>query len=95
MFAQRLVFTMHKLAFAMVPCMLPESEIESCRAVTMQCFLGVQVGSIATSEMYRTFNMGVGMVVIVPPSDVEQALATDGAGFVLGTVVTGDEVQIV
>ena len=39
--------------------------------------------------------MGVGMVVIVPPSEVEQALAIDGAGFVLGTVVTGEEVQIV
>lgn len=79
----------------MGPCMLPEPGTESCRAVNKQRFLGVQVGSIATSEMYRTFNMGVGMVVIVPPSEVEQALAIDGAGFVLGTVVTGEEVQIV
>lgn len=55
----------------------------------------MQAGNIATPEMYRTFNMGVGMVIIVPESDVEKALATDGAGFVLGTVVTGDEVQIV
>ncbi|DBA65604.1 TPA: Phosphoribosylformylglycinamidine cyclo-ligase, chloroplastic, variant 2 [Trebouxia sp. C0005] len=54
-----------------------------------------QAGNIATPEMYRTFNMGVGMVVILPESDVEKALAIDGAGFVLGTVVTGDEVQIV
>ena len=39
--------------------------------------------------------MGVGMVVILPESDVEKALAIDGAGFVLGTVVAGAEVQIV
>ncbi|KAL0024445.1 hypothetical protein WJX77_004940 [Trebouxia sp. C0004] len=54
-----------------------------------------QAGNIATPEMYRTFNMGVGMVIILPESDVEKALAIDGAGFLLGTVVTGDEVQIV
>ena len=55
----------------------------------------MQAGNIATTEMYRTFNMGVGMVVILPESDVEKALATDSAGFVLGKVVKGDEVQIV
>ena len=55
----------------------------------------MQAGNIATPEMYRTFNMGVGMVVIVSPSDVDQALATDNAAFVLGSVVSGDEVQIV
>lgn len=59
----------------------------------MQCCL--QAGNIATAEMYRTFNMGVGMVVIVPALDVEKALAIDGAAFVLGSVVKGDEVKIV
>ena len=57
--------------------------------------LPLQAGDIATSEMYRTFNMGVGLVVIVPPSDVEKALATDDAAFVLGSVVKGNEVNIV
>ena len=55
----------------------------------------MQAGNIATEEMYRTFNMGVGMVVIVPPSEVEKALATDGAAFVLGSVIRGTEVKIV
>ncbi|KAL3132423.1 hypothetical protein ABBQ32_008981 [Trebouxia sp. C0010 RCD-2024] len=54
-----------------------------------------EAGNIATQEMYRTFNMGVGMVVIVPPSEVEKALATDGAAFVLGSVIKGKEVNIV
>ncbi len=32
-------------------------------------------GNVATPEMYRTFNCGVGMVVCVPESDVDSALA--------------------
>lgn len=39
--------------------------------------------------------MGVGLVVVVPQSDVETALKTDGQAFVLGSVVSGKEVQIV
>lgn len=55
----------------------------------------MQAGSIPTNEMYRTFNMGVGLVIVVPQSDVKTALAADDAAFVLGTVVSGKEVQIV
>lgn len=54
-----------------------------------------QAGGVPTNEMYRTFNMGVGLVVVVPQSDVEAALATDDAAFVLGSVVSGQEVQLV
>lgn len=57
--------------------------------------LCLQAGNIATHEMYRTFNMGVGMVVIVSPDHAQQALATDGAAFALGTVVSGQEIQFV
>ena len=38
--------------------------------------------------------MGVGLVVVVPQSDVEAALAKDEAAFVLGAVVSGKEVQL-
>jgi phosphoribosylformylglycinamidine cyclo-ligase len=31
-------------------------------------------GSIAPAEMYRTFNCGIGMVVVVPPAQVDKAL---------------------
>lgn len=34
-----------------------------------------QAGKVDTAEMYRTFNMGVGMVVICAPPDVETVLA--------------------
>ena len=32
-------------------------------------------GSIASAEMYRTFNCGIGMIVVVAPADVDSALA--------------------
>ncbi|HAM77537.1 MAG TPA: phosphoribosylformylglycinamidine cyclo-ligase, partial [Alcanivorax sp.] len=32
-------------------------------------------GQVPTNEMYRTFNCGVGMVVVVPEAQVDQTLA--------------------
>ena len=50
-------------------------------------------GGIADDEMFRTFNMGVGMIVVVAPEDlhdVEHSLERRGeARFVIGTVVEG------
>ena len=41
----------------------------------------MDAGNVERSEMYRTFNMGVGMVVICAPSDVKSVLsATQQAG---------------
>ncbi len=51
-------------------------------------------GNIETDEMYRTFNCGVGMVVVLPPEHVEAAqaflAAQDLAAWPIGTIVTGD-----
>ena len=33
-----------------------------------------RLGDIATDEMFRTFNMGIGMTLVVPPSDVDGVL---------------------
>jgi phosphoribosylformylglycinamidine cyclo-ligase len=53
-------------------------------------------GRIADDEMFRTFNMGVGMVVVVSPSDlheVEHSLERRGeTSFVIGSVVAGEGV---
>jgi len=53
-----------------------------------------QQGNIADSEMYRTFNCGVGMVVVVPATQVEQAIASlNDAGeqtFVIGSIEKND-----
>jgi phosphoribosylformylglycinamidine cyclo-ligase len=52
-----------------------------------------EAGNVAVAEMHRTFNMGVGMVVICEPSDVDAVLsAASGAGlagWVLGSLREG------
>jgi phosphoribosylformylglycinamidine cyclo-ligase len=56
-----------------------------------------KAGAVAEDEMYRTFNMGVGMVVVVAPADhheVEHSLERRGeTSFVIGSVVQGSGVQ--
>ncbi len=53
----------------------------------------MEAGAVEPAEMYRTFNMGVGMVVICSPSDVEAVLsAATGAGvsgWILGSLKPG------
>lgn len=51
-----------------------------------------EAGSVPDAEMFRTFNMGVGMVAVVPKSDVEKALAAGVGAFVLGEIVEGEGV---
>jgi phosphoribosylformylglycinamidine cyclo-ligase len=50
-------------------------------------------GAVEPAEMYRTFNMGVGMVVICAPSDVKAVLsaasAAGGAGWKIGSLRPG------
>ena len=52
-----------------------------------------EAGSVAPAEMYRTFNMGVGIVVICAPSDVKAVLSAasraDVSGWVLGSLEEG------
>jgi len=54
-----------------------------------------KTGNIPERDMFNTFNMGVGMAVVVSPSDVERALEIlKGHGedaYVLGEVVESDE----
>lgn len=54
----------------------------------------LQAGKIEQTEMFRTFNMGVGMVVIMDPNDVESALQCNDGLFVLGTIAEGEGVQL-
>jgi phosphoribosylformylglycinamidine cyclo-ligase len=53
----------------------------------------MEAGSVEPAEMYRTFNMGVGMVVICPPSDVKAVLSAASqagvAGWILGSLKPG------
>jgi phosphoribosylformylglycinamidine cyclo-ligase len=55
-------------------------------------------GNVAEDEMFRTFNMGVGMIVVVGPEDlheVEHSLERRGeVSFVIGSVVAGEGVVL-
>ncbi|MDP2313931.1 MAG: phosphoribosylformylglycinamidine cyclo-ligase [Pseudomonadota bacterium] len=46
-----------------------------------------QQGGLSDEEMFRTFNNGIGMVVVVRP-DIADAFAAEAGGFRMGTVVT-------
>lgn len=45
--------------------------------------------------MFRTFNMGVGMLVIIDKDSLEAAKAHDPEAFVLGEVAAGRGVDLV
>lgn len=61
-----------------VPRILPEGltvEIDSSRWPVPPIFSLIQsVGNIAPAEMYRVFNMGIGMVLIAPEADAERII---------------------
>ena len=54
-------------------------------------------GQVSEEEMYRTFNMGIGMILAVSPGDlhdVEHSLERRGeTSFVIGSVVSGSGVE--
>ncbi|MBE6594125.1 MAG: phosphoribosylformylglycinamidine cyclo-ligase [Ruminococcaceae bacterium] len=54
-----------------------------------------KIGNVPERDMYNTFNMGVGMSIVVDPKDVDTALEIlRGAGedaYVIGEIVKGDD----
>jgi phosphoribosylformylglycinamidine cyclo-ligase len=54
-----------------------------------------KTGDIPERDMFNTFNMGVGMAVIVSPEDADKALDTlrenGEAAYVMGCVGRGEE----
>ena len=52
-------------------------------------------GGVSDAEMYRTFNMGVGLVAIVPAGDADRAAAAAPGGRIIGKVVAGEGVELV
>ena len=54
-----------------------------------------KTGNIPERDMYNTYNMGVGMSVVVPADQVESALeiltANGEDAYVIGEIITGDD----
>lgn len=54
-------------------------------------------GNVSRYEMYRTFNCGVGMIIVVPPAQVDRALTllteSGEKAWQIGTITTGDNAQ--
>ena len=48
-------------------------------------------GRVADAEMFRTFNMGVGMVAFVASGEVDKAVAAVEGAWVLGEVAAGGD----
>jgi len=50
-----------------------------------------EAGNVSKREMFNTFNMGVGMTVVVAKEDADKALSILEGSYVLGEVVKSDE----
>lgn len=58
-----------------------------------------EIGQVEEREMFRTFNMGIGFVLVVAASDVAAVRAClaeqDEQAFVIGRVISGEDVTLV
>ena len=81
--------------FENIPRCLPEglaAKIDKAAIKTPPIFAMLQsMGSIPERDMFNTFNMGVGMTVIVSPDNADKAMAALGDAYVIGEIVESDE----
>jgi phosphoribosylformylglycinamidine cyclo-ligase len=59
------------------------------------CDLLVGLGGVPEREAFHALNMGLGMLVVVPPDAADAAMAALPEARLVGKVVDGDEVQLV
>ena len=86
-----------------IPRILPEGlsvEIDASSWQRPLVFSLIQKdGNIAKQEMYRTFNMGIGMVLIVPESESEKMLveleSMNCESYIMGQVIKGNKKTII
>ena len=82
-----------------VPRSIPDgltARIDKSKVKVLPIFnLIMSEGNIPERDMYNTYNMGVGMSVVVPASEVDRALeiltANGEDAYVIGDIVKGDE----
>jgi len=49
-----------------------------------------KAGSVAEDEMFRTFNMGIGMAIVLSPADAHDFIASVPDAFPIGEIVEGE-----
>lgn len=52
-------------------------------------------GGVSEDEMFMTFNMGIGMIIVIAPENKDKALQTLSQAVVIGEIVEGTDVQLV
>ena len=72
------------------------AKIEKSAVKVLPIFdLIASVGNIPERDMFNTYNMGVGMSIVVPANEVDTALeilrANGEDAYVIGEIVKGDE----
>ncbi|MFW5986312.1 MAG: phosphoribosylformylglycinamidine cyclo-ligase [Halanaerobiales bacterium] len=80
-----------------VPRILPDNTIarikKTCWELPEIFKLIQNLGSVDTAEMYRTFNMGIGMVIVVPEKKSEEILNYIRGGgekaYIIGNIIEG------
>ena len=82
--------------FENIPRCLPDgltAKIDKAAIQTPPIFHMLQrMGGISEHDMFNTYNMGVGMTVIVPKEDADRAVAAlDCGAYVIGEIVESDE----
>ena len=82
--------------FENIPRCIPEglgAKIDKAAVRTPAIFKMLQEqGDISEHDMFNTFNMGVGMTVVVPKEDADRAIAAlDCGAYVVGEIVSGGE----
>ena len=82
--------------FENIPRCLPDgltAKIDKAAIQTPPIFHMLQrMGGISEHDMFNTYNMGVGMTVIVPKEDADRAVAAlDCGAYVIGEIVERDE----
>ena len=82
--------------FENIPRCLPEgltAKIDKAAVKTPPIFAMLQSkGNIPEHDMFNTYNLGVGMTVIVAKEDVDRAIAAlDCGAYVIGEIVSGEE----
>jgi len=57
------------------------------------------MGDIEDTEMYRTFNMGIGMVLVLAPEDAQEAIdrfkKAGDTSYIIGEITKGNKGVII